>query len=142
MICAAPPQDALRQNLKASSSPTSDPITAIVATDQLLFVGRTSGTVQRYRLPHCQLEGQYTLRCRPYAMAVNCNATRMSLTDPLGVLSFLDLTGKGGARQHLEYEKKVKGWDWGGFQQRQWNLQWSFSSCPYTSFQPHAINCA
>lgn len=51
-------QEALRQNLKASSAPTSDPITALACSEQLLFVGRASGTVQRYRLPHCQLEGR------------------------------------------------------------------------------------
>ncbi len=79
------------------------------------MVGRASGVVHRYSLPHLTVEGQHLLRCRPYMLALNCNASKMSIIDINGVLSFYDLTGRSGSStqgEHLSFERKVGGTAW------------------------------
>lgn len=106
---------------KNSKQTTTDFISAVCASDTVLMVGRASGVVQRYSLPHLTVEGQHLLRCRPYMLALNCNTTRMSIIDINGVLSFYDLNDKAGAAkgatqgEHLAFERKVRaGVAWGG----------------------------
>uniref|UniRef100_A0A7S3VHU1 Anaphase-promoting complex subunit 4 WD40 domain-containing protein n=1 Tax=Dunaliella tertiolecta TaxID=3047 RepID=A0A7S3VHU1_DUNTE len=94
---------------------TSDFVSALCASDTVLMVGRASGVVQRYSLPHLTVEGQHLLRCRPFMLALNCNLSRMSIIDINGVLSFYDLeakgSGKGGTQgEHLAFERKDT-WD-------------------------------
>ncbi len=94
---------------------TGDVISAVCGSDSVLMVGRASGVVHRYSLPHLTVEGQHLLRCRPYMLALNCNLSRMSVIDINGVLSFYDLGSSkgatGGATQgeHLAFERKVSG---------------------------------
>jgi len=96
--------------------PTNDPACAICASDKCLLVGRESGIVNRYSLPHLALENSYVLRCRPQVMALNCNSTRMSIIDINGVLTFFELQGKNndGAGEHLPFERKDA-----------WDMMWS-----------------
>jgi hypothetical protein len=74
--------------------------------------------VHRYSLPHLTVEGQHLLRCRPYMLALNCNASKMSIIDINGVLSFYDLSVRGSGStqgEHLSFERKVSGshmWVW------------------------------
>ena len=60
-------------------------------SEAALVIGRTSGTLQRYTLPHISLEHKYTVRCRPQLLALNCNSTKLSIIDINGVLTFFDL---------------------------------------------------
>uniref|UniRef100_A0A7S4L907 Anaphase-promoting complex subunit 4 WD40 domain-containing protein n=1 Tax=Guillardia theta TaxID=55529 RepID=A0A7S4L907_GUITH len=98
---------------------TEDPISCICANRSMLLVGRESGTVQRYSLPHIQLEQKYILRCCPQMLAVNCDSTKMSIIDINGVLSFFDFEagrGKGISEdlhapgEHLATERR-DAWD-------------------------------
>lgn len=103
---------------------TSDLISCICASDKYLIVGRESGTIFRYTLPHIALENKYVVRCRPQLLALNCTSTRMSIIDINGVLTFFDLDtratpGAGGAieggqssdlGEHLSFERKDS-WD-------------------------------
>ncbi len=149
-------------------------MSAMCANESVLMVGRASGVVHRYSLPHLTSEGQHVLRCRPHMLALNNNLTRMvgtgvwfaeqdsdrrggqpraisyrsyyvwvgwvgygsgvaqmaprttselflcfvflscvqSIIDINGVLSFYDLTAKGGGGvqgEHLTFERKVGG---------------------------------
>jgi WD repeat-containing protein 35 len=43
----------------------NDPISCITASDKYLIIGRTSGSVHRYTLPHISLENKYTLSRQP-----------------------------------------------------------------------------
>eukprot|EP00753_Platysulcus_tardus_P015766 PLAT5272.2.p1 GENE.PLAT5272.2~~PLAT5272.2.p1 ORF type:complete len:1194 (+),score=710.47 PLAT5272.2:43-3624(+) len=94
-----------------------DPICCLAASERVLVVGRESGTVQRYTLPHISLETVYYLPCRPQYLALNCDCTRMSIIDINSFLSFLNMragegagsvTGRsrGGAGGELPYERK------------------------------------
>lgn len=94
---------------------TSDPICAVCASNSTLIVGRASGTLIRYSLPHLVLEQKYVVRCRPQALALNCNSTRLSIIDINGVLTMFDLDArpdgaKGSVGAHLKWERK-DAWD-------------------------------
>jgi hypothetical protein len=93
---------------------TADAVVCLAASDKFLVVGRASGTVHRYTLPHISLTDKYVLRCRPQQLALNCDSTRMSIIDINGILSFFDLdtrkadvSGKVTVGEHLSYERKV-----------------------------------
>ncbi|GFH20071.1 WD_REPEATS_REGION domain-containing protein, partial [Haematococcus lacustris] len=104
------PAQVTAEGYKPPPQSTSDSISAMCASDSVLMVGRASGVVQRYSLPHLTVEGQHVLRCRPYMLALNCNTTKMSVIDINGVLSFYDLQVKGqGSTQgeHLSFERKA-----------------------------------
>eukprot|EP00238_Polyblepharides_amylifera_P008608 CAMPEP_0196598138 /NCGR_PEP_ID=MMETSP1081-20130531/94147_1 /TAXON_ID=36882 /ORGANISM="Pyramimonas amylifera, Strain CCMP720" /LENGTH=1154 /DNA_ID=CAMNT_0041923789 /DNA_START=199 /DNA_END=3663 /DNA_ORIENTATION=- len=95
--------------LRSGSLATNDPACAVCASDKCLLVGRESGIVSRYSLPHLAFEKTYVLRCRPQVMALNCESTRMSIIDINGVLTFFDLVvqGEGSIQgEHLSLERK------------------------------------
>ena len=95
----------------------SDAICCVAASDRCLIVGRESGTLHRYSLPHLSLERKYVIRCRPQLLALNCDSTRMSIIDINGILSFFDLEkvttharGRESVGEHLAFERK-DAWD-------------------------------
>ena len=111
------------ENWRSPSGPSNEPVSAIAASDQFLMIGRVSGVVNRYSLPHLSMEGRHLLRCRPQLMSLNCNSTRMSIIDINGVLSFFDLTAAGESvgtglmatsGEHLQFERKDS-----------WDMKWS-----------------
>jgi WD repeat-containing protein 35 len=95
---------------------TDDPICAITASETCLVVGRESGLVHRYTLPHISLETTYQLRARPQKLALNCNSSKMSTIDGNGMLNFFDFeageskAGKAKAGEQLQFERK-DAWD-------------------------------
>ncbi len=97
---------------------TSDPICCVTASLTSLMIGRESGLVHRYSLPHISLENKYQLRCRPAKLALNCNSSKMSIIDLNGLLTFFDLEarpdgaalGRAPPGEHLAYERKET-WD-------------------------------
>ncbi|XP_017782759.1 PREDICTED: WD repeat-containing protein 35 [Nicrophorus vespilloides] len=84
----------LEQNveLPVSLQPSNDPICCIAASDRALVIGRESGNLQHYALPHCALCNRYKIGSRPHKMAINCNSTRISIIDVSGIMTVLDLT--------------------------------------------------
>mmetsp|Transcript_1346 Transcript_1346/g.3417 ORF Transcript_1346/g.3417 Transcript_1346/m.3417 type:complete len:1179 (-) Transcript_1346:299-3835(-) len=84
------------KNAHKNTRMTEDPISCVAASATMLLVGRESGMVQRYSLPHIALEHRYKLQCCPHQMAVNCDSTRFSVIDLNGVMTMFDLeAGKG-----------------------------------------------
>ena len=71
--------------------PTADLIIAVGASQSILLVARESGLMHRYSLPHISLDHQYTLRCRPQSILINCDSSRASIIDTNGVLCLFDL---------------------------------------------------
>ena len=95
----------------------NDAICCVAASDRCLVVGRESGTLHKYSLPHLSLEHKYVIRCRPQLLALNCDSTRMSIIDINGILSFFDLEkvaadprGRDSVGEHLAFERK-DAWD-------------------------------
>ncbi|XP_022083410.1 WD repeat-containing protein 35-like [Acanthaster planci] len=94
-------------------APTNDAICCVCASDKLLIVGRESGTLNRYSLPHLALTNKHTVNCRPHALSLNCNSARLAVIDITGILTFFDLEAKwvnGEGQevqgQQLEFERK------------------------------------
>jgi WD repeat-containing protein 35 len=95
-----------------SATPTQDPIASIAATSSCLILARESGVVQRYALPHLMLERKFVVKCRPQVVALNCDATRLSVIDISGVLTLHDVSGTEALQ--LELERKDV-----------WNMKWA-----------------
>mmetsp|Transcript_10684 Transcript_10684/g.30908 ORF Transcript_10684/g.30908 Transcript_10684/m.30908 type:complete len:1031 (+) Transcript_10684:210-3302(+) len=85
-----------------------DPIACIAASDSCLVVGRESGTVQRYSLPHLALDGKVLIQTRPQVLAVNCASSCMTCIDINGILTLYNIQhrGKGQMGEQLDFERK------------------------------------
>lgn len=96
------------------SDPTQDRITAITASDKNLIVGRESGQLKRYTLPHISLEQTNVVRCRPQLLRLNCDSSRLAIVDTNGILTIMDLDALGEDPQRpgklLRLERK-DAWD-------------------------------
>jgi WD repeat-containing protein 35 len=97
---------------RATGRTNSDPISCVAAGEGFFIVGRVSGVLQRYTIPHVTQEARYVLNCRPQLISVNCNASMISVIDINGILTFFDTKEKGG--KHLETERKDV-----------WDMKWS-----------------
>ncbi|KAJ8923826.1 hypothetical protein NQ315_010408 [Exocentrus adspersus] len=78
--------------IPVSMHDTIDPICCIAATDKCLIIGRESGLIQYYALPHIVLTNRYKISTRPHKMAINCNSTRLSVIDVSGVMTVIDIS--------------------------------------------------
>ncbi|EFA11044.2 WD repeat-containing protein 35 isoform X1 [Tribolium castaneum] len=73
-----------------STHNSSDPACCIACSDKCLIIGRESGLLQYYALPHVVLTNKYKISTRPHKIAINCNSTRLSVIDVAGVMTVLD----------------------------------------------------
>ncbi|KAG5898787.1 hypothetical protein JTB14_010997 [Gonioctena quinquepunctata] len=79
-------------NFPVVTHDTIDPICCLTATDKCLIIGRDSGLIQYYALPHIVLSNRYKISLRPHKMAINCNSTRLSVIDVSGVMTVIDIS--------------------------------------------------
>lgn len=61
--------------LPASTHATKDPICCLAASEKALLIGRESGALEHYALPHTALFNRYQLPSRPNKLAINSNST-------------------------------------------------------------------
>jgi WD repeat-containing protein 35 len=92
---------------------TNDPICSVAATENVLIIGRASGSVHRFALPHIATEGKMFLKSRPYIMELNCDASKLAVIDTNGVLSFVELHQHGGGTVQEGEKNEV------------WQVKWS-----------------
>lgn len=78
-------------DIPSKTDPSQDPICCIAASENLLLVGRESGLIHEYTLPHLVLRNRHYLQTRSYKMAINCNSTRAALIDCNGILTTIAL---------------------------------------------------
>lgn len=52
-----------------------DPACCIASSEKCLVIGRESGLIQYYALPHVVLTNRYKIAIRPHKLAINCNST-------------------------------------------------------------------
>lgn len=69
---------------------STDPICCITCSDRALIVGRESGVLQHYALPHVALFNRYKVNSRPHKLAMNCTSSRLSIIDISGVLTVIE----------------------------------------------------
>ena len=107
-------------------APSKDGVAAIAASSTCLLVGRESGELARYSLPHLALERKYALRARPQAMAINCDTTRVSIIDLNGVLSLFDLAAEAGAGCEVSVPAAEAGAAATRFERKDvWDMRWA-----------------
>lgn len=78
--------------LPVDDAPTSDPICCLAISEAVLLIGRESGLIQEYTVPHVALCNRYQQSSRVSKIAINCNSTRAAIIDANGCLSTIDLT--------------------------------------------------
>jgi WD repeat-containing protein 35 len=74
-----------------------DIVTAVALSDRFLVVGRKTGTITRYVLPHLSPENTYKVAAEPYNIALNCTSSKLSVIDKNGVFSVIDLEARSSA---------------------------------------------
>ena len=96
-----------------------DSITCVCPGDRYFLVGRNSGSIHKYTIPHVALETRYSLQSRPQQIQVNCDGSKISTIDINGVLTFFDTTAQsrgltGGSGAMMEIDRKDV-----------WDMKWS-----------------
>jgi len=76
--------------LRPAGYETRDPVVSVCANRQCMLVGRSSGVVVRYTLPHLVQDAEFRLRKPASKLALNCDSTVFSVVNIDGFLSFFD----------------------------------------------------
>ena len=77
------------------SEAIADPISCTTISDKFLVLGRKSGSITRFNLPHLTPENSYTVPDRePFRMALNCSSSKLGFVDSNGLFSILDLEAR------------------------------------------------
>jgi len=102
---------------------TKDFVCSVSGSEKLLLVGRESGIIHAYSLPHVTLEAKIQVLPRPSLISLNCKSSKLACIDIHGVMSLWDVSsltdaqsekkGQAGC-QKLEFERKDS-----------WDVQWS-----------------
>jgi WD repeat-containing protein 35 len=73
-----------------------NPITCITISDRYLVVGRKSGTLTRFTLPHLNVENEYTVagNAEPFRIELSCLSTKIGIIDAAGVFTMIDLDAR------------------------------------------------
>ncbi|GAB5366413.1 hypothetical protein AAMO2058_001141600 [Amorphochlora amoebiformis] len=96
---------------------SKDSICCITSSNSTLMIGRESGIVMHFSLPHIQRINRYNVECLPRSLYLNCDSTKLAVVEANGVLTVWDLNsdqsdGKGISK--LKIERKDC-----------WNFVWS-----------------
>uniref|UniRef100_A0AAR5PI05 WD repeat-containing protein 55 homolog n=1 Tax=Dendroctonus ponderosae TaxID=77166 RepID=A0AAR5PI05_DENPD len=78
--------------IPVSCHQTVDPICCLTSTDTCLVIGRESGLLQYYVLPHIVLTNRFKIPTRPHKITINCNSTKLSVIDVSGVMTVIDIS--------------------------------------------------
>jgi WD repeat-containing protein 35 len=109
----------------AVGAATTDPITCVAASAKILLVGRASGMVMRYTLPHLVNDAKYMLRGRPAQIAINCTSTVFGVIDWRANLSFFDMSARD---RDATTGKEVEGKQLARDRKDTWAVQWAVDS--------------
>jgi WD repeat-containing protein 35 len=73
-----------------------DIICCVAANENVLIVGRESGVLQRFTLPHISEETKLFWKPLSAIIGINCDSTRLALVDISGTLNILEINSQGG----------------------------------------------
>jgi WD repeat-containing protein 35 len=77
------------------SETIADPVVCTTISDKFLVVGRKSGAITRFNLPHLTPENTYTVQDRePARLMLNCSSSKLGMIDTNGLFSILDLEAR------------------------------------------------
>jgi len=101
-----------------SHEATTDFVCSVCGSDKLLLVGRESGQIQVYSLPHVTLEGKIQVNCRPQMISLNCKSSKFACIDIHGAMSLWTLdfvpdnqnSTKSNTAERMDFDRK-DAWD-------------------------------
>lgn len=70
---------------------TQDPICSLAMSEKILLIGRESGVIMEYSIPHIALRNRHKMDNRSYKISINSNSSRAAIIDSSGVLTTIDL---------------------------------------------------
>ncbi|CAG9759523.1 unnamed protein product [Ceutorhynchus assimilis] len=94
--------------VSVSSHQTIDPICCLASSDSCLIIGRESGLIHYYVLPHVVLTYRYKIATRLHKLAINSNSTRLSIIDVSGVMTVLDISNGSGRSSPAKEANKLE----------------------------------
>lgn len=68
---------------------SEDIICAVAVNEQMLIIGRESGVLRRFTLPHITEEPKLFWKPLPLIIGINSDCTRLGMIDITGVLNIL-----------------------------------------------------
>jgi len=91
------------------SNDCSSKITAIAANNEYLFVGRQSGEIVRFTLPHLSADNRYELKSAPQQLEINCNSSKLAVIDANGLLTILELGWEAATPVRIQFPNEKGG---------------------------------
>nr|CAD7597371.1 unnamed protein product [Timema genevievae] len=120
--------DNILLQMSTNMQATADPICCLTVSENMLIIGRESGTLQRYSLPQVALTNRYNLNCCPYEVAINCNSMCLAVIDVTGILRFLNLevSTSSNDNSNMSLIKNVNNKDLSKFERKDvWAMKWA-----------------
>eukprot|EP00604_Paraphysomonas_vestita_P003706 CAMPEP_0174822144 /NCGR_PEP_ID=MMETSP1107-20130205/13735_1 /TAXON_ID=36770 /ORGANISM="Paraphysomonas vestita, Strain GFlagA" /LENGTH=647 /DNA_ID=CAMNT_0016040299 /DNA_START=1331 /DNA_END=3271 /DNA_ORIENTATION=- len=84
------------ETFKLSTEALLNPISCLTISDKYLMIGRKSGVITRFTLPHLSSENEYfTLNnTEPFRIELSCLSSRLGVIDASGVFNIIDLDSR------------------------------------------------
>jgi WD repeat-containing protein 35 len=84
------------ETFKLSSEAVLNPIVCVTVSDKYLMVGRKSGLITRFTLPHLSAENEYytSSGVEPFRLELSCYSTKLGIIDASGVFTMIDLDAR------------------------------------------------
>ncbi|KAG0617617.1 hypothetical protein M758_4G002900 [Ceratodon purpureus] len=112
--------------MEDTANASTDKICCMCCSDKFLMVGRESGVLHCYDFLGLRQEGKESLHCRPHAIELNCDSSRLSVIDMSGMLYFYEVQKqphevkeKQGAT--VRHTKKISNFE----RKDVWNIKWA-----------------
>jgi WD repeat-containing protein 35 len=73
-----------------------NPISCLTISDKYLMIGRKSGSITRFTLPHLSAENEYFTNggMEPFRIELSCHSSKLGIIDASGVFSIIDLDAR------------------------------------------------
>lgn len=112
------------------SETIADPVVCTTISDKFLVVGRKSGAITRFNLPHLTPENTYTVQDRePARLQLNCTSSKLGMIDTNGLFCILDLDARVTETDADAKDRSVLGPYFGkklGVERKDvWDMRWS-----------------
>jgi WD repeat-containing protein 35 len=84
------------ETFKMLTDAIMNPITCVAISERYLVVGRKSGIITRFTMPHHTLENEYSTlgNAEPFRIELSCLASKLGIIDVAGVFTIIDLNAR------------------------------------------------
>jgi WD repeat-containing protein 35 len=84
------------ETFKISTEAVLNPISCLTISDKYLMIGRKSGLITRFTLPHLSAENEYFTNggTEPFRIDLSCHSSKLGIIDASGVFTMIDLDAR------------------------------------------------